>query len=132
MLKTLPYIFFSCVLVSLGMYLSTYAEDKAQKFGNYSALGGMWMYLCFFAAGWSSTPWSVNTEIYPIHLAGTGSALSTSTNWFSNFLVSTFFMSIMKSSDVGKVVAFLLLGGFCILAYVFVNSLLPETKGKLV
>mmetsp|Transcript_10435 Transcript_10435/g.17525 ORF Transcript_10435/g.17525 Transcript_10435/m.17525 type:complete len:117 (-) Transcript_10435:122-472(-) len=91
---------------------------------------GLIMYLTFFSIGWSSTVWSVNTEIYPIHLAGTATSLATATNWLSNFVVSSFFLSIMKESETGKVLAFLILASFALLAYCFVSRLLPETGGK--
>jgi len=133
MLRTLPFIVLSCMLVSLSMYLSNFGDSPStQTFGNYLAMGSLILYLIFFSIGWSSTVWSVNTEIYPIHLVGSASSLATATNWFSNFLVSTFFLSIMKNSDTGKVIAFLLLGGFGLLAFAFVFLLLPETKGRAI
>jgi SP family galactose:H+ symporter-like MFS transporter len=130
LLKTLPFIFTACCLVSISMYLTNGEGGARVVIGDILAMVGLILYLAFFAVGWSSTVWSVNTEIYPIHLAGTGSALATATNWFSNFIVSSTFLSIMKSSNTGKVAAFLLLGGFCILAHFFVSRLLPETKGR--
>ena len=131
MLRTLPFILVACLLVSLSMYLTSFSKkDIFVEIGDYLAMVGLIMYLSFFSVGMSSPVWSVNTEIYPIHLIGSGSSLATSTNWFSNFLVSTFFLSILKSSDTGKVVAFGLLAMFSLLAYIFIYFLLPETGGK--
>jgi SP family galactose:H+ symporter-like MFS transporter len=90
---------------------------------------GLVLYLAFFSISMSGTVWSINTEIYPIHLVGTASSLATATNWFSNFLVSTSFLVILKT-DTGKVVAFLLLAGFTVAAWLFIYYLLPETNGK--
>jgi SP family myo-inositol transporter-like MFS transporter 13 len=133
MLRTIPMIVVACMLVSLSMYLTNYGEsDGTVKAGDYLAIISMLLYLAFFSIGWSSTVWSVNTEIYPLHLAGTGSAIATATNWFTNFLVSTFFLSIMTNSDAGKVYAFMILAGFSVLAFIFVYKLLPETKGKAI
>ena len=92
---------------------------------------GLVLYLAAFSVSMSSSVWSVNTEIYPIHLVGTATSLATATNWFSNFLVSTFFLSIMQT-PTGTVLAFLLLGGFSIAAWVFIYYLLPETNGKAI
>uniref|UniRef100_A0A7S3MZJ0 Major facilitator superfamily (MFS) profile domain-containing protein n=1 Tax=Strombidium inclinatum TaxID=197538 RepID=A0A7S3MZJ0_9SPIT len=131
MLRTLPFTLIACLLVALSMYLTAFTSgDASIKTGNYLAMIALIMYLAFFSIGMSSTVWSVNTEIYPIHLIGSGSSLATATNWFSNFIVSTFFMSIMKNSDVGKVVAFALLGFFCLLAILFIYYLVPETGGR--
>jgi hypothetical protein len=76
----------------------------------------------------SSTVWSVNTEIYPIHLIATGTALATSTNWLSNYIVSSTFLSIMQT-DAGKVIAFIILAFFSLIAWLFIYFLLPETNG---
>jgi MFS family permease len=136
MLRGLPGIFWSLILVSVAEYLSNFCHDgsddtksTAEVTGNYLAMTGLVLYLAFFSVSMSSTVWSVNTEIYPIHLVGTASSLATATNWFSNFLVSTFFLVILKS-DTGKVVAFLLLAGFTVAAWLFIYYLLPETNGK--
>ena len=135
MLRGLPGIFLSLILVSVAEYLSNFchtegdSKSTAETFGNYLAMAGLVLYLGFFSVSMSSTVWSVNTEIYPIHLVGTASSLATATNWFSNFLVSTFFLVILKS-DTGKVVAFLLLAGFTAAAWLFIYYLLPETNGR--
>ena len=93
------------------------------------AVVGLVLYLAAFSVSMSSSVWSVNTEIYPIHLVGTATSLATAMNWGANFIVSTFFLSIM-ATDTGKVLAFLLLGGFSIAAWLFVYYLLPETSGR--
>ena len=92
------------------------------------ALISLILYLAFFSVGMSSTVWSVNTEIYPIHLVATGTSLATSTNWLSNYIVSSTFLSIMHT-DIGKVIAFIILACFSLLAWLFIYFLLPETNG---
>jgi len=77
----------------------------------------------------SGTVWSVNTEIYPIHLIGTATSLATATNWLSNFAVSATFLTILET-DAGKVYAFIILGFFTLSAWTFIYCLLPETKGN--
>ena len=93
------------------------------------ALVSLILYLAFFSVGMSSTVWSVNTEIYPIHLIATGTALATSTNWLSNYIVSSTFLSIMQT-DLGKVLAFIILAFFSLFAWIFIYYLLPETNGR--
>ena len=139
MLRTLPGVFASLILVAISEFLSNFFGDvdedgntiktTAVVTGNYLAMVSLVLYLAFFSIGMSSTVWSVNTEIYPIHLIGTASSLATATNWFSNFLVSTFFLDILET-DSGKVIAFLLLAGFTTAAWLFIYYLLPETNGK--
>jgi hypothetical protein len=87
------------------------------------------IYLIFFSIGFSSTPWAINTEIYPIHLNGTAISLATATNWLSNFIVTSVFLSSMET-DPGKCFTFLILAFFALLAWIFVFCLVPETSGK--
>ena len=86
-------------------------------------------YLAFFSIGFSSTPWAINSEIYPIHLIGTAIALATATNWLTNFIVSISFLSFMETKE-GKVYTFLILAGFAFIAIIFVYFLVPETAGR--
>ena len=128
MLRTLPGVLGSLIIVATGFYLTLFTENFV-TLGNYFSLIGLVVYLAFFSIGMSSTVWSVNTEIYPLELIGSATSLSTATNWLSNFVVSATFLSIMKT-DVGKVLAFLILSGFTIWAFAFIYLRVPETKGK--
>jgi hypothetical protein len=74
------------------------------------------------------TIWTVNAEIYPIHLIGVANSIATSSNWFSNFIVSSVFLTI-TNTDAGKVYAYLILAFFAASAWFFIYFLLPETKG---
>lgn len=89
------------------------------------------LYLLIFSMGLSSTPWVINSEIYPIHLVGTAVALATATNWIANFVVASVFLSAM-STEQGKVFTFLVLAGFSAAAALFVYFLVPETGGRRV
>jgi Zn-dependent protease len=130
MLRTLPGIFISLCLISLSMYLSLYSDDqKTQNDGHILFFVSIILYLAFFSIGFSSTIWTVNSEIYPIHLVSTGVSLATATNWLSNFAVASVFLSSMEA-DGGKVFTFLILAFFTICAFLFIFFLLPETAGK--
>lgn len=129
MLRTLPGQICSLLVVSVCMYLSNFFDGTIHTIGNYLAIAALLIYIAFFSIGFSSTPWSVNTEIYPIHLIGTATALATATNWLSNFVVSSTFLTIM-STDIGKIVAFILLAGFALSAFIFIYYLVPETNNR--
>ena len=79
----------------------------------------------------SSTPWTVNAEIYPLHVIGTANSLSTTTNWTTNFVVATVFL-IMLNTKLGSVLSFIVLAFFAMCAWIFIYYLLPETAGKTV
>lgn len=129
MLRTLPGQVSSLLVVAVCMYLSNFYGGFWHVFGNCLALISLIVYMGFFAIGFSSTVWSVNTEIYPIHLVSTATALATATNWLSNFIVSSTFLTIM-ATNTGKVIAFLLLAFFGVLAFAFIYFLLPETNDR--
>lgn len=130
MLRTIPGVFIACCIVGLSFYLSLFGKSKNDKdVGAALSMTGLVLFISFFSIGMSSPVWSINTEIYPLHLIGIATSLSTATNWGSNFIVSSVFLSIMKS-DTGKVLAFFLLACFSLLGYAFVYFKVPETKGK--
>lgn len=132
MLRTLPGIVVSLLVVSLCMYLSIYSDDPDTKYGaRVCFMIALVTYLAFFSIGMSSTVWTVNSEIYPIHLVGTAVALATATNWLSNFAVASVFLSSMET-DAGKVYTFDILAAFAILAWIFIFCLVPETANKKV
>ncbi len=90
MLRTLPFIAVFMGMIGLGMGLRNHTDDSmtlAQEFGKWFAAGGLFLYLLSFSIGMGPTPWTVNSEIYPLHLRGLGNSLSATTNWISNFAV---------------------------------------------
>lgn len=129
MLRTLPGQIASLLVVAACMYMSNFYDGTVHTVGNYLAIASLLAYIGFFSIGMSSTPWSVNTEIYPIHLIGSATALATATNWLSNFIVSSTFLTIMET-DIGKVIAFALLALFGVSAFAFIYFLVPETNDR--
>ena len=129
MLRCLPGVCGSCLLVALAMYLCNYTTGGAQTAGNVLALIALIVYLGFFSVGMSSTVWAVCAEIFPIHLIGSATALTTTMNWLANFAVSSSFLSLLEPK-IGKVLAFVILGAFSAAAIAFVYFLVPETGGK--
>ena len=95
MLKAIPGIFVSLLLVSISMWISKSSNETILFISHVLFAISIVSYLGFFSIGFSSTPWTVNSEIYPIHLAGTAVAIATATNWFSNFTVSSVFLSTL-------------------------------------
>ena len=131
MLRFLPGITFSLLSISLSMWLSNFfsEESTAHILGSYMSVFFVILYLIFFSICMSGTVWSVNTEIYPIHLIGTANSIATATNWISGFLVSSIFLT-MTSTKEGKVYSYLILSLFSISAWFFIYFMLPETKGN--
>jgi MFS transporter, SP family, galactose:H+ symporter len=83
------------------------------------AASGIFLYLLSFSIGMGSTPWTVNSEIYPLHLRGIGNSIVATTNWVSNFTVSIFFLTLLKEVNYVDIEAFLLILGFTAIAFLF-------------
>ena len=128
MLRSLPFACVFWLVVAFGMFLKGYTTYET--IGLYTAFTGIVFYLIAFSIGMSSTPWTVNTEIYPIHIIGSGASWSTFTNWFTNFLVATFFPILLDSGNFGSVMCFIILASMAVLAWIFIYNLLPETANK--
>jgi hypothetical protein len=129
MLRTLPWIGISMAMIGVGMGIHNFTSDEI--LGKWIALLSLLCYLAFFSVGMGGTPWTVNSEIYPLHLRGSANALSTTANWISNFLVSQVFLTSIQTK-VSQTVSFGVLGLFSGFAWIFIYFLLPETKGKSV
>mmetsp|Transcript_35675 Transcript_35675/g.6431 ORF Transcript_35675/g.6431 Transcript_35675/m.6431 type:complete len:139 (+) Transcript_35675:859-1275(+) len=95
LLWTLPGIIVS--LLGMGVCFALVAEYGAIPVLQIAIIGLITLYIAFFAVGMGPIPWTVNSEIYPLHLRSTGVSISTTANWVSNFLVSMVFLSITSS-----------------------------------
>lgn len=98
MLRTLPGCGVSMLLLALGMGLlnSNYSS------GQWISAIAIFSYLTFFSIGMGATPWTVNSEIYPLYLRGIGNSMASFGNWMGNYVVSALFLSA-TDSDLGKV-----------------------------
>ena len=136
MLITLPVLSFSQLLVALSMYLTTSptlsSDSSLKSTGHLIFFAGVITFLLFFSFGFGAIPWAINSEIYPIHLIGTGGSLSTATNWTCNFVVSSLFLSAVETIEGGKVYAYVVFAIFAAMATVFVWWFVPETAGQTI
>ena len=89
-------------------------------------LSGLVIYLFAFAIGLGATTWTINSEIYPLHLRGQGCSMSTSANWVANYAISALFLTLTQT-DIGKVLTYFALANFNMLMYIFVKAIVPET-----
>ena len=72
--------------------------------------------------------WTLISEIYPNRVRGRAIAVATAANWLAAFLVAQFFLSLVDA--IGESTTFFLFSALCIVTYVFVLRLVPETKGR--
>jgi sugar porter (SP) family MFS transporter len=85
------------------------------------------VFVASFAFSLGPVVWTVINEIYPSSVRGRGVALATGANWFSAWLVSQVFLSLVHA--IGEPATFWMFAVMCVIAFVFVWKLVPETKG---
>lgn len=88
------------------------------------------LFLFFYAIGIGSTPWALNSEIYPLHVIGTANSLAASSNWVTNAVVSEVFKLVTEINLTAEVCVYLGLGMFALLGWLFTYCMIPETAGK--
>lgn len=81
-----------------GLSASFFALDYggSSQSVNCIIIGFVLMFMFCFSVGMSSTPWVINSEIYPViynqmSIRSIANSVSTTANWCSNFVVSMTF-----------------------------------------
>ncbi|KAF9222049.1 general substrate transporter [Gyrodon lividus] len=88
---------------------------------------GVCLYLFFFGATWGPGPWLLGAEIFPLRARAKGMSLSTGTNWLFNFIIAFITPPLF---DVMKAGYYFLLVGFCIISFLVVWFIYPETAHR--
>ena len=84
------------------------------------------VFIASFAFSLGPVVWTVINEVFPARVRGRGVALATAINWGSAYLVSQFFLSLQQA--IGSSATFWLFALFCAVGWVWVWSVVPETK----
>ena len=85
-------------------------------------------FIVSFAATWGPVVWVMLPEVLPLSVRGTALGVAVCLHWFANFLVSQSFPIMLDKWGSGPV--FLGYAVIGVIAFVFVNALVPETKGR--
>ncbi len=86
------------------------------------------VFIISFAFSLGPVTWTVINEIYPGEVRGRAVAVATAVNWGAAFLVSGFFLSVVKA--IGQAYTFGLFAVFCALGLVWVYFGVPETRRR--
>ena len=84
------------------------------------------VFITSFAFSLGPVTWTVINEVFPARVRGRGVALATAINWGSAYVVSQFFLSLVQT--IGSSGTFWLFALFCIVGWVWVYRVVPETK----
>lgn len=86
------------------------------------------VYIASFAFSMGPIVWTMINEIYPRAVRGRAVAVATAANWFSAWLVSQFFLSVVQR--LGESVTFWIFAALCAVCFVWIRARVPETKGR--
>jgi len=104
------------------------AAFKFQLFSGSLILLFTLLYIAFFAMTLGPIVWVVIAEIFPTRIRGRAMAIATVALWLADFAVSLTFPVI--ADKLHESFAFWLYAGMCLINFVFIWAVLPETKGK--
>lgn len=107
---------------------TVWAHDWCPSPYSWVILMAMTIYLSFFGPGIGAMPWTINSEIFPLHARSACTAYTTGVKWFSNILVTSTFLTLTET--LGKAGTFWLYGAFALTGLTLLVLLLPETKGR--
>ncbi len=85
-------------------------------------------YVAAFAIAMGPVVWVVLSEIYPTRVRGRAMSIATVILWLSCFAVALTFPTMV--ARLGDAVTFWFYAAMCVVAFVFVWAMVPETKGK--
>ncbi|HWT34584.1 MAG TPA: sugar porter family MFS transporter [Microbacterium sp.] len=98
--------------------------------GVYATLGfiGLMLFNIGFTCGFGALVWVYAGETFPSHLRGAGSSTMLTSDLVANYVIGVAFLPMLQVLGGGG--TFAVLGGFAILAFLFVLKFAPETKGR--
>jgi sugar porter (SP) family MFS transporter len=108
----------------------TFAIGGSQLHGNtaYIAIFGLLLYTGSFAIGLGPVFWLLISEIYPVKIRGQAMSVATMANWIANFVVAISFLTLL--SAIGNAGTFFLFAGLSVVAVVYFQRQVPETKNR--
>ncbi|GAA5971626.1 hypothetical protein JCM8115_005885 [Rhodotorula mucilaginosa] len=108
------------------------ATDSTNQPAQKALVAFVCIFIAFFAATWGPIAWVVTGEIYPTSTRAKQMSMSTASNWLWNFGIGYATPYLVNTGPgnaglQGKV--FFIWGGACVIAFLFVYFVIPETKG---
>jgi MFS transporter, SP family, galactose:H+ symporter len=120
-------------LIGMGLSLAAVGFAFQHSGGGHGATGvvtliALVVFITSFAFSLGPVTWTVINEIYPGEVRGRAVAVATAVNWGAAFLVSGFFLSVVKA--IGQAYTFWMFAAFCAIGLVWVIVGVPETRGR--
>ncbi|KAF6803823.1 high-affinity glucose [Colletotrichum musicola] len=110
--------------VLVGLFSSKWETNPA---AGWAAVAMAFMFVISFGVSYAPLGWALPSEVFPSAIRSKGVALSTATNWISNFLVGVVTPPMIESLGFGTYVFY---GSWCLVASIWAYFMVPETMGK--
>lgn len=91
-------------------------------------LGAMLLCVAAFAIGLGPTTWVLMAELFPTRVRGRAMSISNMALWIACFLLTFTFLSLVHAITITG--AFCLYSFLCVVTFLLVWRMVPETKGK--
>jgi MFS family permease len=91
-------------------------------------LSAIILFVAAFAISIGPVMWVLLSEIFPNHVRGLAISVAGFFNGIVSFLVTLLFPWLLDS--IGESTTFFIFSGFMIFTFIFVKTMIPETKGK--
>ncbi|HWV83851.1 MAG TPA: sugar porter family MFS transporter [Capillimicrobium sp.] len=115
------------MVLSMAVLATTFAIDDFDGVLRWIAVGSLFSFIACFAVSWGWGFWVMASEIYPLFIRGQAISIGNAIQWGANFLISLLFPILLASW--GGAAVFYVLAGFGVLALLFTQRLVPETRG---
>jgi len=123
-----PLLFVSLLGMALALLVISMTFLLSPQESKAIIICGLAFYLAFFSLGMGPGAWLVASECFATGIRAKAMAMATFSNRIAATLMSSSFLSLAKAMGWGGF--FLVLVTICLLVFMFVYFLLPETKGK--
>jgi MFS family permease len=87
----------------------------------------MFIYIIFFAVSLGPLGWLIISEVFPLKVRGVGMSIGSLSNWLFNGIVAFTFLKLVNALSAAG--AFWLYAAIGVLAIIWGNKFIPETKG---
>ncbi|KAI5820078.1 general substrate transporter [Pyronema omphalodes] len=108
----------------LGVYADSFSSHSG---AGWAGVAFIYIFIANFAYSWGPVGWVLPSEIMPLSIRSKAMSISTSANWFCNFIIGRATPSMIRDIKYGTYIFFAV---FCALSAVWVYFFCPETKNK--
>ncbi|KAG0144641.1 hypothetical protein CROQUDRAFT_672231 [Cronartium quercuum f. sp. fusiforme G11] len=124
LLTTFPAMSFCLLLTGMAFFIPFTGEGDTRRAGVVAA--AIYLYMVFYSPGEGPVPFTYSAEAFPLYIRDFGMSYATAVCWLFNFVLAITFPLLLNAFTPQG--AFGWYAGWCIIGWVLVFFLMPETK----